>query len=418
MEMGRAENRQLGVHLLAEGPDADVALVVLWKRGAAMTAVNETETRAAAPVTRRAFCQWLGGGLLVTLASATLPGCTAADQFFTGERTITDDAGREIKIPTVSKLERIYFTSALAQIFCFTLAPDLIAGTGLQFTKQELKYLPEGTSQLAYMGTLSGGAEIDREALLVADVQLIFSISGVQLTRTNISEAEDLQDQTNIPVVLIDGSFPQIAQAYRLLGEILGQEKRAEELAAYCEKIYSEVTAAVAKVPDNKRVSLYYAEGPEGLQTEPDVSEHALTFAIAHANNVAAVPETQGLGMSNVSLEQVLQWDPHVIIAWDDVVRGGADEYIKTSPDWAPITAVKTGRVYTMPNAPFAWCDRPPGVNRLIGIQWVANMLYPDVYDVDMVEELKKFYSAFYWVDVTDADAKDLLGNSYPPYKA
>ncbi|NTW28215.1 MAG: ABC transporter substrate-binding protein [Coriobacteriia bacterium] len=381
--------------------------------------MNQTHADAqCAQVTRRIFCRWLGGGLLVTLAATALPGCKAADQFFTGERTITDDAGRQLKIPTVSKLKRIYFTSSLAQIFCFTLAPDLIAGTGLQFTKKELKYLPKGTADLPYMGTLSGGAEIDREALLVEDVQVIFSISGVALTKTNISEAQDLQTQTNIPVVVIDGSFDRIAQAYRLLGEVLGQEKRAEELASYCEKVYSAVTEAITKVPSDRRVSLYYAEGPEGLQTEPDVSEHALTFAVAGANNVAAVPETQGLGMSNVSLEQVLKWNPQVIVAWDDVVRGGADEYIRKSPDWASITAVKEGRVYTMPNAPYAWCDRPPGVNRLVGIQWVANMLYPDAYDVDMVEEVKKFYAKFYWVDVTDADVKELLGNSYPPYRA
>lgn len=74
-------------------------------------------------------------------------------------------------------------------------------------------------------------------------------------------------------------------------------------------------------------------------------------------------------------------------------------------------------RVYTMPNSPFAWCDRPPGVNRLLGIQWVANMLYPNVYDVDMVEETKAFYSLFYQVDIDDDNAKGLLGNSYPPYQ-
>jgi iron complex transport system substrate-binding protein len=69
-----------------------------------------------------------------------------------------------------------------------------------------------------------------------------------------------------------------------------------------------------------------------------------------------------------------------------------------------------------MPNAPFAWCDRPPGVNRFIGIQWVANMLYTDLYDIDMVERVKEFYKIMYWVEISDADALDLLGNSYPPY--
>jgi iron complex transport system substrate-binding protein len=67
-----------------------------------------------------------------------------------------------------------------------------------------------------------------------------------------------------------------------------------------------------------------------------------------------------------------------------------------------------------MPNTPFSWCDRPPAVNRFLGMQWIANMLYPDAYDVDMVEVTRDFYSRFYHVDITDAQAKEILGNSYP----
>ena len=215
----------------------------------------------------------------------------------------------------------------------------------------------------------------------------------------------------------VDGSFDKIAEGYRFVGDIMGCPERAEELAVYLEKIYADVTEAVAGVRDEDRVTLYYAEGPFGLATEPDISQHALTFEIAKADNVAAVELTAGLGMTNVSLESVIKWDPEVIVAWDDVIRGGADEIIRSNPDWATVRAVRDGRVYTMPNAPFAWCDRPPGVNRFLGIQWVANMLSPDLYDVDMVEVTKDFYSKMYWVDITDEQARDLLGNSYPVYR-
>ena len=340
----------------------------------------------------------------------------ALDQVIRGQRQITDHAGRTLSIPTPKELERVYFTSALAQIFVFSLAPELLGGTGIQFTKKELEYLPPDTSQLKYMGTLSGGGEIDREMLVKEDIQLVFSISGIALSGSDIADAEKLQNMTGIPVVCIDGSFNKIADAYRFLGDILGRKERAEDIGLFLEKIYQDVTGAVSGVKDSERVSLYYSEGPFGLATEPDISQHALTFEIAKARNVAAVELTEGIGMTNVSLESVIAWDPDVIVAWDDVIRGGADEIIRTNPKWALIKAVKDGRVYTMPNAPFAWCDRPPGVNRFLGIQWVANMLYPDLYDVDMVEETKKFYSKLYWTDITDEQAKDLLGNSYPVY--
>jgi iron complex transport system substrate-binding protein len=166
-------------------------------------------------------------------------------------------------------------------------------------------------------------------------------------------------------------------------------------------------------VPDDEKITLYYAEGPEGLQTEPESSQHALTFKLAGAINVAQVEEIPDLGMSNVSMEHVLKWDPEVIVAWDRRVQGGADKLIREEPEWADIRAVKTGRVYTMPASPFAWCDRPPGVNRLIGIQWVANLLYPQYYDVDMVDVTEEYFKNMYGIDVDRDAVEKMLGNSY-----
>lgn len=57
-------------------------------------------------------------------------------------------------------------------------------------------------------------------------------------------------------------------------------------------------------------------------------------------------------------------------------------------------------------------------MNRVLGIQWVANMLYPDRYDVDMMDVTEEFYKLFYEVDLTDEQAQELLGNSYPVYQA
>lgn len=397
-----------------------------------MANTEHTENQSRA-ISRRRFLQF-GGMAAFTLllpASGLMAGCSAEgvtqalddmgvkaglDATLRGTREFTDSWGRTRTIPTADKLERVYFTSALAQIFVFSLAPQLLGGTGIQFTQEELKYLPEGTENLVYMGSLSAGGEIDREMLLKQDIQLVIDCSGTALTEADVSTAQKLEDQTGIPALCIDGSFEKIHDAYRMLGEILGASERAEQIAQYLERVYNDVTTAVAGIPRDERVSLYYAEGPLGLQTEPDEGQHALTFSVAGANNVAAVEETQGIGMTNVSLETVLAWDPEVIIAWDDVIRGGADEIIRTDEKWSHIKAVKNGRVYTMPNAPFAWCDRPPGVNRFLGIQWVCNMLYPDRFDVDMVEVTKEFYSLLYWVDISDDDARELLGNSYPPY--
>jgi iron complex transport system substrate-binding protein len=137
-----------------------------------------------------------------------------------------------------------------------------------------------------------------------------------------------------------------------------------------------------------------------------------LGFLEGGAKCAAKCEETYGGGMTDVSLEQVLKWDPEVIISWDVDTRGGAFDDIRTNKNWAPIQAVKNDRVYAMPNEPWAWCDRPPGVNRLIGIHWVANLLYPQYYDVDMVEVTREFYEVMWRLEINDAQARLLLGQA------
>lgn len=330
-------------------------------------------------------------------------------------RTVTDDAGRAVVLPPAENIEKVYYTSPSGQIFLFTLAPELCAGTTMDFTEQELANLPAEAADLPNLGTLSGGKDLNPEAIMAQGIQVVFSITTVAPTEKDASDADDLQNQTGIPVVVIDGSFDRTAHCYEVLGGILDKTAEAGKLADYCTAVLDEVGAAVASIPEDDRVSLYYAEGPEGLQTEPTSSSHALVLERAGAKNVAQDLEAEGgKGKTPVSLEQVLAWNPDVIIAWDaQRYEGGASDLIRTDPNWSTVKAVEDGRVYTMCQTPFSWLDRPPAVNRFIGLQWLTNLLYPEAYDIDIVETTKEFYSLFYHRDLTDDQVQELLGNSY-----
>lgn len=385
-----------------------------------MNSMNRLEgVNAAGTMDRRAFVKAVAGGIILTFAggaSGVLSGCTSFGEAITGEREYTDDMGRTLQIPAPNAMEKVYFTSGLAEIFIFTLNPDILGGTALTSSENAKKYLPEHMQDLLYMGSLSENGEINREMLVAEGVQCVFSISAIGLTQANRADVDELQNATNIPVILLDGSMENISECYRKLGDLLGKQQRASELASYCEDVFARVNEACSDIPEDEKVSIYYAEGAQGVQTEPSTSQHAAVFNVAGAKNVAQVDLVEGAGMSDVSLEQVMAWDPEVIIAWSWEERGGSDERIRASGSWANIKAVKDGRVYTMPEIPFAWLDRPPGVNRFLGIQWIANMLYPERFDIDMVEEGIRFYKLFYQVDVTEDEMRGFLGNSYPPF--
>jgi len=76
---------------------------------------------------------------------------------------------------------------------------------------------------------------------------------------------------------------------------------------------------------------------------------------------------------------------------------------------WKQVRAVRNKRIYLIPHVPFNWFDRPPSQMRLLGIQWLTNLLHPDLYPIDMVKETKSFYRLFVGRTLSDGEAKDIL---------
>ena len=108
--------------------------------------------------------------------------------------------------------------------------------------------------------------------------------------------------------------------------------------------------------------------------------------------------------LTRVSLEQLVAWDPDVVVTQDASFAAG----VRSRPVWQGLRAVKEGRVWLAPTLPFGWLDGPPCVNRLIGALWLARRL--DATPVRTVrEEVRLFYDAFYGVTLASADLDRLL---------
>ena len=328
---------------------------------------------------------------------------------------IVDMGGRTLTIPAPDKLERIYPDGSTSLMLLYTLAPDKLTAapsqSGSAFTEEQKPYIMPEVWDLPSYGTQSGKGTLNLEAIKAADVQVILSMGTAAISDADISAADELQAQLDIPVVLFSGDSEEYAEAYRLLGQILDREEDAETLIAYCDNIVATVEAVAAQVPEEDRVRLYYAEGDDGLATEPASSNRSYVFNTAGAINVAQVDAQGGYGQSAVSMEQVLSWNPQIIITQGTT---NAYETIMSDPNWASIDAVKNGRVYEMPSQPYSWADRPPSVNRFIGLHWMANLLYPELYDIDIVEVAIDYYKVMYHVDVSREDMEALLVNSIP----
>ena len=131
------------------------------------------------------------------------------------------------------------------------------------FTEQELANLPPIRPTCRIWVPLPGGKDLNPEAIMAQGIQVVFSITTVAPTEKDASDADDLQNQTGIPVVVIDGSFDRTAHCYEVLGGILDKTAEASKMADYCTRpLPTTSAAAVASIPEDHRVSVYYAEGP------------------------------------------------------------------------------------------------------------------------------------------------------------
>jgi iron complex transport system substrate-binding protein len=317
-------------------------------------------------------------------------------------RTVTDSAGRQVAVP--DRIERVFAAGPPAMVLLYVLAPDRMIGWPRAPRPEEMAYIAPEYRDLPEVGWLTGrGDTVNLEVLLQSKPDLIFDFGSVR--DTYVSLAERVQAQTGIPYILVDGTFEKTAAAVRLLGGVLGVEERAERIATYVETTFAKIDRALAEVPQDERPRVYLARGPSGLETGLEGSINTEIIERVGAINVASDPSGARRGLVQVPIEQVVVWNPDTVITWDRTFY----ETVWKDFYWQSVDAVAAERVYLSPTAPFGWIDRPPSLNRMIGLAWLAGLFYPDHLDQDLREVTRSFYDLFYHVDLTDADLDRLL---------
>lgn len=339
----------------------------------------------------------LAGVLLVAAATLTVPAGAQT-------RAVTDAAGRSVQVPV--PVARIFAAGPPASIMLYTLAPQALLGWNRPPREAELEFIVPAYRDLPELGRLTGrGDTANVEVVLAARPDVIVDYGSTGATFRSL--AERVQEQTGIPYLLLDGAFRSIPETYRLLGGIVAVPERAEALAGYTERTFARVDAVLAEVPASARPRVYYGRGPDGLETGLAGSINVEVLEVVGASNVAAESSIGG-NLSRVSLEDVLRWNPEVILTLDEAFYTHATG----SGLWSGIDAVRNGRVYVAPRLPFGWFDRPPSVNRLIGVLWLLAVLYPQHAQVDLAAETREFYRLFYHLELSDAQLERLLSKA------
>ena len=321
-------------------------------------------------------------------------------------REITDMAGRKVTVPVAENIESVFSAGPVAAIFLYMVAPDKLLGWNYELNDVEKSIILDKYQDLPNFGM---GDAVNYEAVIAANPTI--AINSGKINDTMVSDCDALSESLGIPVVAVDNELNNSAEAFRFMGELLGVEDHAEELAQYAEQVFTDINA-LSDIPEEKKVSVYFGNGEDSLETAPRGSQHAQILDAINAVNVADLELGDGSRVQ-ISAEQLLAWDPDVIVVNGepkaDKSGNSAAEDILSNPDYASLKAVQDQKVYGTPNAPFSWVDRPAGPNRLIGMRWFSALIYPEYIKCDINEEIYKFFDLFYHVDLSDEQLENVL---------
>ena len=220
-----------------------------------------------------------------------------------------------------------------------------------------------------------------------------------------IDDLNALQEQTGIPFVHIDCYTGHMGGTYRTLGALLGKETEGNALGEYCDMVYSRTNKIAESV---EKANLLYCLGDKGQNVIAQGSYHAEVIDLL-SNNLAVVesPSSKGTG-NEVDMEQILKWNPDVIL----FAPGSVYATVGEDSAWQGVTAIKEGHYYEVPNGPYNWMGFPPSVQRMLGMMWMAKLLYPETADYDLQAEVTEYFKLFYHTDLTDEAYNALVANS------
>lgn len=302
---------------------------------------------------------------------ALLQAFAFAPLLLAGAELLAMPAQRVLRLgATKATPRRVFAAGAPAAVLIAAVAPERLLGWPMQVSPLTLAQLPAALRDLPMVGRLAGrGSTVSLERLLALQPDLVLDAGDFDANYRD--SAERVWQQTGIPIELVAGRLADHPAQLRHVGKLLGVAARGEALAQAAESQLALVREVLATRPAASRPTVYYGRGSDGLESGLAGSINTEVIEFCGGRNVAAAAGKGGL--ARVSLEQLLAWDPDVILTQDAAFAARAPQ----DPRWRSLRAVREGRLHCAPVLPFGWLDGPPGVNRLPGLPWLLSRLHP-----------------------------------------
>lgn len=321
------------------------------------------------------------------------------------ERSFTDQMGRNVVVPDQIERSVVLFHQALDVVTQLD-ATSQVAGVLVDWDKRLgggfRKIAPEFID-IAKPGELRA---VNMESLLALDPDLV--VIPHFLDAEVIKQLEDAKIPTlalafaDLPEDQYGKTDPTLAdektaytdgvvEAVRLLGQVYGKDGNAEKLVDAMGKGRALADERTASIPEAERVRIYLAAS----ETSTRGAGKYTGLIIEQAGGLNVARDLNG--NAQVSMEQVLEWNPEVIIVEDRAKE--TYETILKSEEWASLDAVKNGKVYLLEE--FVRPNGHPAPESLaLGEAYLGSLFYPEKFsDLDMNQMVQDYYKTFYRTD-------------------
>lgn len=314
-------------------------------------------------------------------------------------KTVTDSTGRVVEIPAVPERVACLFTNT-GHIITMLGHGDRILAVSNGLKRDKLLHQIE--PPIADATLVKVGGAVNFEEILRLEIDLFLMPSDMVQDEGLVKKL----DQYRIPYIVTEfNSIEDQMALVTLMGVIFNEPEEAAAYVAMYQDILEEVTAVTDLIPENAYPTVYHSL-VEATNTVDAGTLPSEWMTLAGGDEVSI---DQNLAQDKekfyATLEQIILWNPDVILCNED----GVDGYIMSKDQWQSIEAVKNNQVYIMPNGISRW-GHTTSIETPLAIIWTAKTLYPDLTeDLNLKTRTMDFYSQLFEYDLTEDEYQQII---------
>lgn len=348
--------------------------------------------------------------VLVMALLVMLVGCRAQEEAVAAvdeKIVVTDALGRSVELDGVPNK---VVATGWGSLRLYTYVADLEKLVGIEeFEKtnaigRPYNYAHPDFADLPVIGAGGPKNAPDPEQILKVAPDIVFTSYA-----TDTAAAEDLQNKTGIPVVVLDygkeGIFGEtLYNSINILGQVMDEKEKSQDVVDYLKAAEADLDKRTKDIDDSAKQTVYIGGlGSKGAQGLTSTSANYSLFNALNVPNVA--DETGEKAGFMIDKEQLIKWDPEIIFIDYGSLANVEEDMAKNPEYFDALSAFKRDNAYLI----LPYNSYTTNIDTaLADAYYMGTVLYPEQFkDVDPAQKADEIYQTLVGVKVYDQMVAD-----------